>query len=404
MILFSPLIAQTLESGSTKREIQAWFKRVKLWIEETSQGLHSYEKQASNVMADLDHLDHDFNGDLPIWLAAQRAVSRYEGLLSSVGPRGRLLRKFLTWMGLIQSTPEAPLEHGNDDTAAVEPYLRPVSISRITLTDIWRPATTKYCGNDIWRMMRTAISIVFSRSVLQEPAFDQLILLYTEETSKDEASDNIDIPSLQLRIYEKIPIPDLPVIFPNKKLSFRILDTVRLDIATILGLLAYFINYKFEDALSSPSAVLLDAIAVSALIIFVTRVALGYKQTWDRYQLLVNKTLYTKTLASGFGSVHFLLDASEQQQYKECILAYAMLLNAENGQIMDRSTLGEKCERFLYDTFQEKVAMPINKAVDTLKKFGFLDEDTINGESVLLAIPFSTAYNDLKQRWDRLLI
>lgn len=33
-------------------------------------------------------------------------------------------------------------------------------------------------------------------------------------------------------------------------------------------------------------------------------------------QLLVNKTLYEKTLASGFGSVHFLLDASEQQQVR----------------------------------------------------------------------------------------
>jgi hypothetical protein len=30
----------------------------------------------------------------------------------------------------------------------------------------------------------------------------------------------------------------------------------------------------------------------------------------------VNKTLYEKTLASGFGSVHFLLDASEQQQVR----------------------------------------------------------------------------------------
>jgi len=32
------------------------------------------------------------------------------------------------------------------------------------------------------------------------------------------------------------------------------------------------------------------------------------------FQLLVNQTLYEKTLASGFGSVYFLLDASEQQQ------------------------------------------------------------------------------------------
>lgn len=31
-------------------------------------------------------------------------------------------------------------------------------------------------------------------------------------------------------------------------------------------------------------------------------------------QLLVNRTLYEKTLASGFGSVYFLLDASQQQQ------------------------------------------------------------------------------------------
>lgn len=33
------------------------------------------------------------------------------------------------------------------------------------------------------------------------------------------------------------------------------------------------------------SAVLLDVVAVSALIIYGSRVALGYKQTWDRYQV-----------------------------------------------------------------------------------------------------------------------
>lgn len=76
-------------------------------------------------------------------------------------------------------------------------------------------------------------------------------------------------------------------------------------------------------------------------------------------QLLVNKTLYEKTVASGFGSIHFLLDASEQQlvsnlniffililislhslisfwhfmQYKEAILVYATLLKLESGQV-----------------------------------------------------------------------
>lgn len=36
------------------------------------------------------------------------------------------------------------------------------------------------------------------------------------------------------------------------------------------------------------SAILLDVVAVSALIIYVFRVVLGYKQTWDRYQVSLN--------------------------------------------------------------------------------------------------------------------
>lgn len=40
-------------------------------------------------------------------------------------------------------------------------------------------------------------------------------------------------------------------------------------------------------------------------------------------QLLVNQTLYEKTLASGFGSIHFLLDASEQQQ----VMEFSFVLN-----------------------------------------------------------------------------
>ncbi|KAJ1376631.1 hypothetical protein SESBI_14540 [Sesbania bispinosa] len=59
----------------------------------------------------------------PIWLAAQRAVARYEGILSPVGPRERLLRRMLSWIGLIPPTPETPFEADNDNHSP-EPYLR----------------------------------------------------------------------------------------------------------------------------------------------------------------------------------------------------------------------------------------------------------------------------------------
>ncbi|WVY99614.1 hypothetical protein V8G54_025684 [Vigna mungo] len=394
-------ISELYENGSQRHEIQNWTESLRLWLKELSVFQKSllYNDPASDEHIGINQ---EPNAELPIWLAAQRAVARYEGILSQVGPRGRLLRRMLSWIGLMPPLPETPFEVHNDNNTP-EPHLRPTLLSRISLNDIWRPATRKYCGNDPWKMLKTSISILFSQSVLQEPAFEELILLYTKEVGETNGDDKADVSSLQLKIYERIPIPDLAVIFPHKKLSFRIIDTVRLDIATILGLLAYFINYKFENVLSSPSAILLDVVAISALIIYGSRVVLGYKQTWDRYQLLVNKTLNEKTLASGFGSVHFLLDASEQQQYKEAVLAYAILLKAEKGQVISRQTVGEKCERFLYEVFKVKVEMPIDKALNTLLRLGLATETCIDGNRGLLAIPCPEAYEALKERWNILL-
>ncbi|XP_021805945.1 uncharacterized protein LOC110750010 isoform X3 [Prunus avium] len=368
---FGSWITEEFKVACQTPEVQDLTKRMQLWLKELSvfQQAFRYNEQTSD---DLLGVEQPSDRDLPIWLAAQRAVSRYEGRLSTVGPRGRLLKKLLSWIGLISPTPETPFEL-DGDTNASDPYARPIFLSRISLSDIWRPATRKYCGNDIWKMLKTSVSILFSQSILQ------------------------------LKIYERIPIPDLPVIFPHKKLSFRIIDTVRLDIASILGLSAYFINYKFENVLYSPSAIFLDVVAISALIIYVSRVVLGYKQTWDRYQLLVNRTLYEKTLASGFGSVHFLLDASEQQQYKEAILAYAILLKTKKGKLTCRQSVGDDCERFMYNVFKVKVEMPVDKAVTTLLRLGLATETPIDGRISLQAISCSEAYESLKERWNSLL-
>ncbi|KAJ9564836.1 hypothetical protein OSB04_000802 [Centaurea solstitialis] len=389
--------AEALESSIRGQDVEeeVWLKRIKRWFKEAGLFKKSYmfdkDKPLPDDMLGADQLS---DKDLPIWLAAQRAVARYEGILSSAGPRGRLLRKLLTWTGLIPSVPEQIFNLDSDITAS-ESYLRPIFLSRISLSDIWEPASRRFCGNNPWKMLKSAFSIFASRSILQEPAFQELILLYTKETEEKERIDQS--PLLQLKIYEMIPIPDLTVIFPHKKLSFRILDTVRLDIASVLGFLAYFINYKFENILSSPSAFLLDVIAASALVIYLSRIILGYKQTWDRYQLLVNRTLYEKTLASGFGSVHFLLDASEQQQYKEAILAYAILLKAGSTQVTYADSAQDQCERFMYDVFKKKVEMPIDKAVNTLIR---LDLVIKKDEGGLVAIPCFEAYAILKQRWN----
>uniref|UniRef100_N1R5H3 Uncharacterized protein n=1 Tax=Aegilops tauschii TaxID=37682 RepID=N1R5H3_AEGTA len=300
------------------------------------------------------------DADLPIWIAAQRAVSHYEGFLSPVGPRGRLLRRVLTWTGLIPSLPEATLK-SDIETKQSEGYVRPNFLPRITLANIWEPASRESCDNNVWEIVKASFGILFAQSTLQEPAFEELIILYSDDSAQSNEKESSEMQMLppQLKIYQKIPIPDLPV---------------RLDIATVIGLLAYVVNYKFESlAHRRKSAFLLDLAAFTALAILVFRVTLGYKQTRDRYQLLVNKTLYEKTLARGFGSVYFLVDASEQQQYKEALLAYAMLLGRNKYQVCVALQLNVYSPDLeVFGCFRELVALEL----DT---WSALHHDTMGG-------------------------
>jgi hypothetical protein len=181
---------------------------MKVWLKDLSLFKESYLDQTSD-----NFLKDGFLPDsvLPMQLAAQRAVSRYEGLLTPVGPRAKLFRKLLGWIGFISRDYETPSQLANDSSSS-EPYLRPIFLSRMTLADIWKPASKKACGNDIWKRIKTSISILLSPSTLQEPAFEELILLYTKDASeKDDKNKDETRSSLQLEIFERIPIPDLPV-------------------------------------------------------------------------------------------------------------------------------------------------------------------------------------------------
>ncbi|XP_040999934.1 uncharacterized protein LOC121246027 isoform X8 [Juglans microcarpa x Juglans regia] len=328
-------INEALQVAIQTQEVQEWIKRMKLWLEELSvfQQLLRYSQNASDYLPGVQQLS---DRDLPIWLAAQRAVSRYEGILSSVGPRGRLLRKLLSWIGVIPATPEVPYESDGDSNAS-EPY------------------------------KRTHTGLFFYQG-------------YHLVISGDQLQGNT-VATISGRCFK------LPFLFFSHSQFSRSSSPTKSCLSVSL----------------TRSAIFLDVVAISALIIYVTRVALGYKQTWDRYQLLVNKTLYEKTLASGFGSVHFLLDASEQQQYKEAILAYAILLRAEKGQVPCCRSVGDKCERFMYDAFKVKVEMPIDKAIDTLMRLGLVTETSIDGSNRLRAVPCPKAYEGLKERWNSLL-
>ena len=115
-------LGKAIRNAFESHEIQDWIKKMTPWLEQLSLFQQSYfsNEQAPDNPPGTDQLS---DTELPIWLAAQRSVSRYEGFLSPVGPRGRLFRKLLTWIGLLPPLPEKPFELDSNSNAS-EPRLR----------------------------------------------------------------------------------------------------------------------------------------------------------------------------------------------------------------------------------------------------------------------------------------
>lgn len=162
---FGKWLYEALKGFNMAQSVMARIDAAKLWLKD-QYSLERTWSYGENFLRNQLRPDIAVDNKLPIWLAAQRAVPRYEGFLSVVGPRRRLMKKLLTWVGLVPSMPEVSVDFDRG-TQSSETDSRPKFLQRITLSNLWEPASKESCGNNVWKMLRTAVSILFSRSILQ---------------------------------------------------------------------------------------------------------------------------------------------------------------------------------------------------------------------------------------------
>jgi hypothetical protein len=89
---------QQLKQSKEKDASRSWAEEITEWLKEPLKP--DMDDDLSSIIA--DSLTKEEKEDyLPVWIAAQQAVPRYEAFLSSVGSRGVLLRRLLVWMGIL---------------------------------------------------------------------------------------------------------------------------------------------------------------------------------------------------------------------------------------------------------------------------------------------------------------
>jgi len=229
---------------------------------------------------------------------------------------------------------------------------------------------------------------LFRTTRLQEPTFGQLVLVFRLLPDESDESNRTTDRAIHIKTFVDIPMADLEVVFPEKRLSMKPVDLVKLAMSTVSGLAV--VGFKLFMSAINP---LLLVVLLSSLVAYAGRAIVGYRSSRARYEHLVTDALYNKSRDNGLGVVLFLVDCMEEQEWKEVLLGWALL---DHDGPCRSGELDRRCERWLVERFGIETDFEISDALVKLKHLDLVEEDG----GVWTARDLDTALERLDQRWN----
>jgi hypothetical protein len=262
-----------------------------------------------------------------------------------------------------------------------------------------------------WRTERRTITVE-SRVVVLAKLKSQR---WFDEHGIDAAARGIVAGQVSLKLFQDVPRADIEMLLPSIRVRYRPIDSLLVGVPAVasgvivvstkllptLGLIVVLAGAWVGVHQERPT---LDQAALVALFGGLAGVGGFLVRQWNKlknrrlnYLKTLTETLYFRTLADGPGVVHLLLDAAEQQEVVEVLLAYRFLLAAPDG--LTRESLDAEIERWLREVCRLDIDFDVD---DALAKLTDLDLVTAAADR-LAARPLPDALARLHRRWDDLV-
>ena len=229
---------------------------------------------------------------------------------------------------------------------------------------------------------------LFRTSRLQEPTFGQLVIVFRLMPDDPGGPDKTIDRKIHIKTFVDIPMADLEVVFPEKRLSMKPVDLIKVAMTALSGLAVVLVKL-----LMSAINPLLTLFLIASLGAYAGRTIVGYRTSRARYEHLVTDALYNKSRDNGLGVMLYLVDCMEEQEWKEVLLAWVLL--DRDGPSRNRELDG-RCERWLADRFGVETDFDIRDALAKLKQLELVTED----DGVWTACDLDTVLGRLDRRWD----
>ncbi|KAG1331619.1 hypothetical protein COCNU_02G015870 [Cocos nucifera] len=213
--------------------------------------------------------------------------------------------------------------------------------------------------------MELSMKNLFGQITIQEPTFDRMIVVYRRASTNTKEDRGIYV-----KHFKNIPLADMEIVLPEKmNPSLTPMDWVKFLVSAALGLVT------LVSSLERPKADIRVAVAIlSALVGYCSKVYFTFRQNKKTYQNLIMQSVYDKQLDSGRGTLLHLCDDVIQQEVKEVIISYFILMEQGKATIQE---LDKWCEQLIKEEFGVECNFEVEDAVQKLKKLGIVARDTI---------------------------
>ncbi|KAH7852275.1 hypothetical protein Vadar_022669 [Vaccinium darrowii] len=211
--------------------------------------------------------------------------------------------------------------------------------------------------------MRLSIGKLLSKITIQEPTFERIIVVYRRANSKKESGRGIYV-----RHFKKIPMADMDIVLPEKKNpTLTPMDWVKFLVSAVIGLVTVV------SSINKPKAnVKVLAPILSGVIAFCAKTYFSFQSNFTAYQNLITRSMYESQLDSGRGTLLHLCDEVIQQEVKEVIISFFILM--EQGKAT-RQDLDKRCEELIKQEFGVTCNFDVDDAVQKLEKLGIVTQD-----------------------------
>ena len=218
-----------------------------------------------------------------------------------------------------------------------------------------------------------------------------------------------------IKLFQDVPRADLEMLFPNARVRMRLVDKLLIGVPAVVSgvivvvtkliaslipvllLLGFWLGVRREPVELNQAQLVALGAALAAFGGFLVRQYTKFKNRKIQFMKALSENLYFRNLDNDAGVFHHLLDAAEEEEVKEAVLAYHFLRTA--GRPLTAAELDRRIEDWFTGRWDATFDFEVDDGVGKLRRLRLVDDD---GQGRLTAVTLDEAKRRLDQIWDDL--